>query len=335
MLTKNISNINMSNLVMTSSSGIHQRKDEVVDRDMVTPIKAKEESNLIRNRPPRLIVPGSPALGSSAGENKMGGEDIEMEGRHYSVASKKGRRKVMEDAHSVIVDLFGNHKQALFMVIDGHGGRGTADFVKKNLGRNIIKELKDVRMTGNNAIERAYRRGHLLTDEQIIFQSIGGGACAASVLVMGGQLHIANVGDCRVVLSRNGKAVSLTKDHRPSRHDERLRIDKSGGYVTCRNGVWRVNGTLAVSRAFGDRHMKKFIISDPEIKRLPLTSDCEFLIMASDGLWDKVDEQEAVELVSSEMDSLESCKKLVDISFSRGNDDDITVMIINLKHFVT
>ena len=61
-----------------------------------------------------------------------------------------------------------------------------------------------------------------------------------------------------------------------------------GGYVNCRNGVWRVNGSLAISRAIGDPHMKEWIICEPEIRKLPLTSDCDFLIMASDGLWDKV-----------------------------------------------
>jgi protein phosphatase 1L len=62
-----------------------------------------------------------------------------------------------------------------------------------------------------------------------------------------------------------------------------------GGFVhCCSNGVWRVQGSLAVSRAIGDLHLKQWIISEPEIIKLPLTSDCQFLIMASDGLWDKV-----------------------------------------------
>ena len=58
--------------------------------------------------------------------------------------------------------------------------------------------------------------------------------------------------------------------------------------MECKNGVWRVQGSLAVSRAIGDVHLKEWVISEPEIRRLPLTPDCEFLIMASDGLWDKV-----------------------------------------------
>lgn len=60
-----------------------------------------------------------------------------------------------------------------------------------------------------------------------LLQGVIGGACAAGVLVKGGFLHVSNVGDCRVVLSRNGVADTLTSDHRPSRDDERLRIESS------------------------------------------------------------------------------------------------------------
>lgn len=66
------------------------------------------------------------------------------------------------------------------------------------------------------------------------------------------------------------------------------KIKLQGGFVHSCNGVWRLQGTLAVSRAIGDLHLKQWIISEPEILKMPLTSDCEFLILASDGLWDKV-----------------------------------------------
>lgn len=56
----------------------------------------------------------------------------------------------------------------------------------------------------------------------------------------------------------------------------------------CIHGVLRVQGALAVSRAIGDLHWKQWIISEPDIARLSLTADCQFLIIASDGLWDKV-----------------------------------------------
>lgn len=52
--------------------------------------------------------------------------------------------------------------------------------------------------------------------------------------------------------------------------------------------MWRVQDSLAVSRAIGDANMKEWIISEPEMNKIKLTPECEFLIMASDGLWDKV-----------------------------------------------
>lgn len=136
-----------------------------------------------------------------------------------------------------------------------------------------------------------------------------------------------------------------------------------GGFVQhCRNGVWRLQGSLSVSRAIGDQHLKEWVISEPEIKKIRLTSDCEFLVVASDGLWDKVrmifnseflvvlqfvqnlticmliyvqvEDQEAVNVVLRENDSLKSCKKLVNMSSSRGSMDDITVMVINLQNFL-
>lgn len=58
--------------------------------------------------------------------------------------------------------------------------------------------------------------------------------------------------------------------------------------MDCHHNVWRVQGSLAVSRGIGDRHLKQWIIAEPETKVLKIEHDCEFVILASDGLWDKV-----------------------------------------------
>ncbi|KAL0555787.1 hypothetical protein IC582_004285 [Cucumis melo] len=308
--------------------------------DSLTMAKPLGASNKFRKRPAKLVLPEyCPGPEFSKLRKKMEIQEFHVQGRDYCLATKKGRRETLEDAYGVMLDIFGDSKQAFFAVVDGHGGRDAADYVVEHLGKNIINALEKIAGEEEKAIESAIRRGHKRTDEEFLSQGVGSGACAASVLVKDGELHVANVGDCRVVLSRNGVATPLTKQHRLCREEERVRIEKSGGFVECKNGVWRVQGSLAVSRAIGDLHLKEWVISEPEIHRLPLTPDCEFLIMASDGLWDKVKDQEAVDEVMREMgdeknkEAMKACKMLMEMSFRRGNMDDVTVMVIQLHPY--
>ncbi|XP_010910560.2 probable protein phosphatase 2C 74 isoform X1 [Elaeis guineensis] len=270
-------------------------------------------SRKVRKRPARIVIPEScvsMGFGEVGKEKDLVKKEIEVEGAEYCLASKKGSRSVMEDGYGVITNINGDSKQAFFGVFDGHGGREAVDFVTEKLGKNILAVLPELEET-ENQLELAIRAGYRTTDSQLLGQGVSSGACVATVLLKDGKLHVANAGDCRVVMSRKGVANVLTRDHHPGREDERVRIESSGGYVSCRNGVWRVQDSLAISRAIGDISMKEWIISEPEIKRLHLTSDCEFLIIASDGLWEKVTNQEAVDVVVRHKNSIKSCKDLV------------------------
>ncbi|KAI4389367.1 hypothetical protein MLD38_001598 [Melastoma candidum] len=296
-----------------------------------------------RKRPTRLVlpdvcpVPDCSVVCTTKEQDKV----VEERGRDYFLACKKGRRDVMEDGHNVITNISGDPRKAFFSVIDGHGGRPAVNYVTAHLGKNIIREIenaeRNMRQTEleEDCTKGAICDGYLATDKGFLSQGLASGACVASALLKDGQLYVANLGDCRVVLCRNEVAEALTTDHRVGREDERLRIENVGGFVHNRNGVWRVHGSLAVSRAIGDLHLKEYIISEPDIRIIRLDSDCRFLIMASDGLWDKVSEQEAVDVVGREGGDMEKgCKKLIELSSSRGNLDDITVLLINLQSFV-
>ncbi|KAH7685174.1 protein phosphatase 1L protein [Dioscorea alata] len=258
---------------------------------------------------------------------------FEDQGSEYCLASKQGTRHAMEDGYGVITNIHGDQKQAFFGVFDGHGGRAAVDFVKEKLGKNILASIEDSEKN-ENQLEIAVRKGYMITDEEFLSQGVSSGACIATVLLKDGDMLVSNVGDCRVVMSKNGIANALTTDHLAGRDEERERIENTGGYVSCHNGKWRVHDSLAVSRAIGDGNMKKWIISEPETKKLHLTPDCEFLIMASDGLWDKVSNQEAIDAVFKSKDMKKSCKELVEMSWSRGSRDDITVMVVDLQKFV-
>jgi hypothetical protein len=89
---------------------------------------------------------------------------------------------------------------------------------------------------------------------------------------------------------RRCAAVPMSIDHKPNSREERTRIEDAGGVVVWA-GTWRVGGVLAVSRAFGDRPLKRYVIPTPDIKDEVLTSEDDCLILASDGLWDVVSNQ--------------------------------------------
>lgn len=276
-----------------------------------------------------------PAVGAPAEVGPM--DEVEVEGEGYCVYCRKGKRRTMEDRYSAVVNLQGDSKQAFFGVFDGHGGAKAAEFAANNMDRNIMKE---VTRRCKEEIEEAVKDGYLTTDAEFLKEGASGGTCSVTALIREGDLVVSNAGDCRAVLSREGVAEALTVDHRPSREDERDRIERTGGYVDNCHGVWRIQGSLAVSRGLGDQHLKQWVVAEPETKVIRIRPECEFLILASDGLWDKVSNQEAVDVCRPSFvgianpEPFSACKKLVDLSVTRGSTDDISVMVIQLAHFL-
>ncbi|XP_048136006.1 probable protein phosphatase 2C 25 isoform X2 [Rhodamnia argentea] len=279
---------------------------------------------LKRKRPARLDipvaalsfgVPATPATDTLAEEREEYG---------YSVYCKRGRREAMEDRYSASVAIHGDSKQALFGVFDGHGGAMAAEFAAENL----------------NETETAVKHGYLKTDLDFLNKESRGGSCCVTALIRRGNLFVSNAGDCRAVVCRAGTAEALTSDHRPCREDEKERIEAEGGYVDIYHGVWRIQGSLAVSRGIGDRHFKKWVTAEPETNMLKIEAEHEFLILASDGLWEKVSNQEAVDIArplcmgTDRPEPMLACRKLADLSASRGSYDDISVMLIQLGRYM-
>jgi protein phosphatase 2C len=113
------------------------------------------------------------------------------------------------------------------------------------------------------------------------------GTTAVVILKHATHLWVANCGDSRAILNNATSCFPITDDHKPDRKDEKARIEKSGGFIQKTLGdVWRVNGSLALSRSIGDRHLRPSVIPIPEINRIDLNRNNRFCIMATDGLWD-------------------------------------------------
>ncbi|KAH9256391.1 hypothetical protein BASA81_005648 [Batrachochytrium salamandrivorans] len=177
------------------------------------------------------------------------------------------------------------------------------------------------------------------------------GSTAVIALVRSLELTVAWVGDSRAVLCRAGSAVEVSRDHKASRTDEMQRIRDFGGTVD-RQG--RLYGDLAVSRAFGDLQHKgrelrtiftegasgpeEFfgaegtLIALPDITTLQLTPQDEFLILASDGIWDVMSSEEAVNFVRFHLhkhgDVRKAAMELVDKAVEMHSMDNVSAVVL-------
>ena len=144
-------------------------------------------------------------------------------------------------------------------------------------------------------------------------------------------IHAANAGDARVVLSHEGEAFRMTHDHRTDDPEEVKRIEESGGFIF----KGRVLGVLAVTRSLGDHCMKEYVIASPYTskKTITITPDANnnkasFIIVGCDGLWDVIQDQEAVDFVLKRITEKELVAKyLVEEALKRGSTDNITVSV--------
>eukprot|EP00262_Sarcandra_glabra_P003550 TRINITY_DN14288_c0_g1_i1.p1 TRINITY_DN14288_c0_g1~~TRINITY_DN14288_c0_g1_i1.p1 ORF type:complete len:294 (-),score=64.39 TRINITY_DN14288_c0_g1_i1:74-934(-) len=231
---------------------------------------------------------------------------------------------------------FGEGPNAFYGVFDGHGGKHAADFACNNLPKFIIEDEEFPR-----EIERAVASAFLQTDAAFaevcsMDAALASGTTALAALIFGRSLLVANAGDCRAVLCRRGKAIEMSRDHKPVCTQERTRIEASGGYVY--DGY--LNGQLNVARALGDWHMEGLkgmngdgpLSAEPELMKMRLTEEDEFLIMGCDGIWDVFRSQNAVDFARRKLqehnDPVICCKELVDEALKRKSGDNLAVVVV-------
>ncbi|XP_044512542.1 protein phosphatase 1F [Gracilinanus agilis] len=257
-----------------------------------------------------------------------------------SIHAIRNTRRKMEDRHVSLPafnQLFGFSDQvdrAYFAVFDGHGGVDAANYAAIHVHVNIARHLE---VTRNPA--EALRAGFKKTDEMFLqkarrekLQSGTTGVCA---LLVGRTVHVAWLGDSQVMLVQQGQALELMKPHKPERPDERERIEALGGFVSYMD-CWRVNGTLAVSRAIGDVFQKPYVSGEADVASHELSGTEDYLLMACDGFFDSVSRDEVAGLVhslllQSEGSGLRLAEELVAVARERGSRDNITVLVVFLR----
>lgn len=253
-------------------------------------------------------------------------------------------RPTMEDVHTYVENFVERLDWGYFAIFDGHAGKQAAKWCGQNLHSIVEKKLIEKE---NDDVRDVLNEGFLEADEQIVKNVEGSSGCTAAVAILRWELpdnnlpselidlsqhkrmlYTANVGDTRIVLFRNNKAIRLTYDHKASDKHEIHRIEKSGGLIMKS----RVNGMLAVTRSLGDQFFKDLVIGSPYTTSVELDKETDkFLIIACDGLWDVISDHQACELIKDIEDSTQAAKKLVKHALDKMTTDNITVMVISLK----
>lgn len=270
----------------------------------------------------------------SAGSNTCSGSGLRPgadAAASFGWTLNRGKRTGMEDYLSAEWILHPQSGQVvgLFGVYDGHGGPSSAEFVNDNLLKGVMNHAS----FPSNVSEALVDSYHDV-DAKYIQSNSGSkyedGTTAVTAVVFPDRVVVANVGDSRAVLCHAGKAVPMSVDHKPNRTDERQRIEKSGGCVAWA-GTWRVAGVLAVSRAIGDKPLKKYVISTPHVCERVLQPEDEFLILASDGLWDVMSNEDACRLIRDIPDDAKAAQRLADEAIKKGSYDNISVVVVRFS----
>ncbi|XP_011354258.1 protein phosphatase 1F [Pteropus medius] len=257
-----------------------------------------------------------------------------------SIHAIRNTRRKMEDRHVCLPtfnQLFGLSDavdRAYFAVFDGHGGVDAARYAAVHVHANTARQ-PELPTDPAGALREAFRR----TDEMFLWKAkrerLQSGSTGVCALIAGKTLHIAWLGDSQVILVQQGQVVKLMEPHKPERQDEKERIEALGGFVSHMD-CWRVNGTLAVSRAIGDVFQKPYVSGEADSASRELTGSEDYLLLACDGFFDVVPHQEVAGLVQSHLvrqqgSGLHVAELLVAAARERGSHDNITVMVVFLR----
>ncbi|KAK3164505.1 hypothetical protein QOZ80_1AG0020040 [Eleusine coracana subsp. coracana] len=251
-----------------------------------------------------------------------------------------GRRETMEDTHFMLPHMSEEKDVYAFGIFDGHRGSAAAEFSVRAVP-GFLKQLgQDTSPT--DALAEAFVRTDIAFREELIVHQKSKritkkdwhpGCTAVIALIVRNKLFVANAGDCRAILNRAGKPLPMTRDHVASCPKERERVIKAGTDVKWQTDTWRVGAAaLQVTRSIGDDDLKPAVTAQPEIIETALSAEDEFLVIASDGLWDVVSNEDVLSIVKDTVKEPGMCsKRLATEAAERGSKDNITVIVVFLR----
>lgn len=263
-----------------------------------------------------------------------GSEKNNFDFYHFTI---KGPRPANEDEFTVVEHLNDyldlpdcNGKYSFVAVYDGHSGKYTSLYARSQLHYKATNRPEFFNDPEKAIYESILHMDELVNDIQTKNQFACGTTALSCWIKNKEEIYVANVGDCRGFICRNSEPMEIAKPHHPDLPEEKARIINNGGAVVWQ-GTWRVNGVLAVSRSIGDVNMKRWVIPNPDITKFTIQPTDEFMILASDGLWDVIKPNEMIDIVRSTVKTLgrkHVCKQLCETAIQKNTKDNVTVVVI-------
>ena len=220
-----------------------------------------------------------------------------------------------------------NHHLSLFAVFDGHGGEYVSQYLKENFSEFLKKAINS---KYNSRFTQILKESIENIDKYFdnSEEAKNCGSTGTIVVVNNRNIYCANVGDSKCYYINENEAIQITEDHNCN---NKVEVDtlKNKGVAVFRG---RVYGSLNLTRSFGDTEFKKDgITSTPYIKKIfSDKNDVKFLIIASDGIWDVVDNKKLFQISKElkEGSSEEFCNNLVNYALENNSNDNISCIVI-------
>ncbi|CAL1573722.1 unnamed protein product [Knipowitschia caucasica] len=264
-------------------------------------------------------------------------------GLTYALGSMQGWRANMEDFHNCVPQLGGELTDwSFFAVFDGHAGNTVAQYCSQHLLGNLLSTGGMGPEDDPEKVKDSIIEGFLQTDKhlQTVARREGwerGGTTAVAALISPYYIYFANCGDSRAMICRSGQVCFSTCDHKPYCPLEKERIESAGGSVCLQ----RINGSLAVSRALGDFSYKgaenrtpceQMVSPEPEVFVLERSPADEFLVLACDGVWDTITNEDLCAFIHNRLqvctDLRDVCSQVIDLCLYKGSLDNISIIVL-------
>jgi protein phosphatase 1L len=234
-------------------------------------------------------------------------------------------RQSMEDIGVMLPDFISEKKMSLFGIFDGHGGYDVVQYIK-----NRLPEIIKTNITKNNnydSIENNLTSSfHKIDEELKFYDSEHTGSTATILLFQDNIVYCANVGDSTAFIVYDNFIKKISIDHKCTDPKEEERILLSGGKITKN----RVMGQLVLSRCLGDLYCKKYGVSNiPDISVNKLEGNVKYVVVASDGVWDVVKENELLQLSKNRKNAEGFCKDLVKLAIDKDTKDNVSCIVIS------